>query len=908
MLLFAIVLSILLISSFTFLTYIWLTKKKYTRERFAFVGLAACIVVCTTAFASVNIGVGPWDLIAIAVSKIFGYEWQPQPLRIVDYVFVFAMTLILLRSIKSFHANWDGAKSVEQHRCEKLFEPRHWAVDGFAELQRLLRHQTLEIYEPIPKSHPTLTLGPSQPPLAWHLQACDLITLRYPYLSFNRREGWHGNEGCWIGKNRRSGHIVATRCSTSELGPEALAAFVSFVQGLCEDSSAELFIIEKAGTSKGSIPVGNAILVHETESSLLEGLADFSEYIANLNSRVREATLPDSSLTLADMYVPSNYRIGQSVTVQNDVESFLIEWVGDNTPKQIALLGEYGQGKTTAALMFAQRLVNESHACVPILLELRGKSPSNTSPEGLIAEWAAPYNINPNAVMKLLFHGRAVLILEGFDEMAQIGTLEARLEHFRTLWQFCRDRAKLLITGRPNLFLDDDEMKAALGIAPQLDAPYCEALHLVPFSTNQIEMALRVSDKETRAGIVQLAKSDPKFNDIVSRPSLLYIVGQLWKEHLADMKGEISSATVMRKFIQHSYRRQAEKLRLGGKFMVLNTGERDLFMKAIACQMAASGLPNQITKEQFERVVEALYPHVPPSLSRGGNTMLGEPTRPMADRMAELDDAVEVVKTDVRASGILVTDPSRSGALKFAHKSFMEFLVGAVAADMVVRSDQEANGALSSVTGFSVAKVLSVPEAVMFFAEVLGNAVRERNDREDMAAGLFRQIVVNTRSRVGALLVRLSVTIMLNEYRAQVTQGWRGAMWRTNTLLGAMMATMAFYTSWWRVYSIKTIDYTVSTVPTDAVGGALVFTIGTLAMALRILSSRNFGSTHARLALWFASCLVLRLSRESVGAVVGTQRVDGLQLILPEDFWARLAAYQTIVTIVGDTATVQTPK
>ena len=101
--------------------------------------------------------------------------------------------------------------------------------------------------------------------------------------------------------------------------------------------------------------------------------------------------------------------------------------------------------------------------------------------------------------MRLLIAGRLALVFEGFDEMALVGDAEIRLKHFRTLWQFAYPRAKILVTGRPNFFLDEEEMKAALGISKPIgDRPYCEALRLAPFNPEQIRDCLLYTSPSPR--------------------------------------------------------------------------------------------------------------------------------------------------------------------------------------------------------------------------------------------------------------------------------------------------------------------------------------------------------------------------------------------------------------------------
>ena len=131
----------------------------------------------------------------------------------------------------------------------------------------------------------------------------------------------------------------------------------------------------------------------------------------------------------------------------------MLEWLEEESYRHIALLGDYGQGKSTLSLYFSLKLFeyfdNGEASRIPILIELRGKSPRSLSPSELLATWAYKYRIDVGALTYLLIAGRLLLIFEGFDEMDLTGDTDARLEHFRTLWKFTYPSSKILITGRP---------------------------------------------------------------------------------------------------------------------------------------------------------------------------------------------------------------------------------------------------------------------------------------------------------------------------------------------------------------------------------------------------------------------------------------------------------------------------
>jgi hypothetical protein len=397
--------------------------------------------------------------------------------------------------------------------------------------------------------------------------------------------------------------------------------------------------------------------------------------------------------------------------------------------------------------MVAFRIVDSSAQQplrVPIIIELRGKSPRNMTPEDLLATWAKDFGIDPRSVMKLIVAGRIFLILEGFDEMALVGDSEARLNHFRTLWRFAYPKAKLMITGRPNFFLDDSELRADLRISrPTAAGPYCEAFYLDPFDLPRIREALRACPERARNEIVALARSNTGFHEIVSRGSLLYMVGILWeREHLWKYADRITSATVIGHFVQHSYRRQSLKGQDGRMFMVLNEAERGYFMCGVAAAMAASGWPNQISRVDLERIVRRLYDAIPDRISIQDGAV-AEPTRPLKERLKDADDPVGDVLNDVHSCGLLVIDESKSGHVKFAHKSFMEYLVAVVAADTAMAENQQASGAIKAASDLTLPEALSMATVMEFVVDIVLDRVRSRTGTTRFARSSFERLMIS---------------------------------------------------------------------------------------------------------------------------------------------------------------------
>jgi hypothetical protein len=105
--------------------------------------------------------------------------------------------------------------------------------------------------------------------------------------------------------------------------------------------------------------------------------------------------LPDSELTLNDVYVPSRFFSPNGAEQNLSIEEYLHDWLIEPGQRQLALLGEYGQGKSTATLMWAYHLITQQcklSGRIPLLIELRGTSPRNLTPLQLLGAWAAQYN------------------------------------------------------------------------------------------------------------------------------------------------------------------------------------------------------------------------------------------------------------------------------------------------------------------------------------------------------------------------------------------------------------------------------------------------------------------------------------------------------------------------------------
>lgn len=725
----------------------WWKKSNYTRERFAFLGAATIFSLITVFLLSLTNNISLWSTAIYLASLILGPDgmnWLRSSitkdtfdakLSPVESTIAALLILAYANWFQKMFAKWPGQKSNAQHHQESASAQPNLVSDIALFLNPSPgAREKLKPYLATNDSYRHM-LSTTSDNRAWHQSA------RMMWTSRNRRHYFDDTFDleykCWWGQDKSTGIGVSLVCCQSVSEAPSLPLLVAHIEEKLSLQKFEKFSVIIAyrfdDVSQKDSFLNGIELKWVSEADLLDDLVDFSDYFADLDFRLNREKLPDSTLTLSDVYSRSMISTtSDHRSSSEDAEDFLNRWLEEDSARQIALLGEYGQGKSAISLIFShhlmKRLKNGERVRVPILIELRGKSPRSLTPEEILAMWAYRYRIDVQSLLQLAIAGRLLLIFEGFDEMDLTGDTDARLNHFRTLWKFAYPKAKLLITGRPNFFLDDMERKRALGVTESNeDRPFCAAIFLRPFDELHISDSLRHTDEKTRAEICALARKDKKFLEIVSRPSLLFIVATIWNRENLSLKTElISSALIMDLFIRHSYRRQSAK-EAERNFMALNNSERAYFMQGIAGYMAAMDLPNQISAEDLNMAIEMLVEAIPEDVSRAAGAMSDEVRQPLRTSTVRFDwnnnrdDALDHIKTDVRACGILVSDLSKDGHFKFAHKSFMEFLQAQIVHNLYSR-DPLANLSATSIVntfGFDVSVLDHSQETMKFLAELI---------------------------------------------------------------------------------------------------------------------------------------------------------------------------------------------
>ena len=748
--------------------------RRHFRESYALSALSALVFGGLILIVTMYSWFVPWEMYT-SVGSLLANQKVNQPIFSgVNIALLIVLYLVFLQLLTHIYERWPGRTSRAQFERDQISSGRPNLSNLFGEAvfelgRRVRRGPALAEYIE-PQQQFELQL-PTEPivSLAWADQARDLVCLVSASYSFKRRQrtlnleeldersvdagiystvqqselesDWHDLQKIWIGRNDRTKKIVALIPAQNTANLTRLTEQISYASGIAEQqgqSFEEVIIALHDGKTPPFISTNEEIKIPvrvETEHSLLEQTINLDDYRSIIEKRVCRL-LPNTGLTLKDIYIPMRGVIeGEAAPI--DVESYIQKWLAEPGRRHLALLGSYGQGKSTVALMLTYHLLMAYHDIpprIPILIELRGRNLQNLKPYALLGQWAGHYGLDGRALVQLHDAGRLLLIFEGFDEMAYLADIEMRMSYFRALWEFARyPNAKILISGRPNLFESPGELEQALNLRKAFGAgAYCEPLYLERLLRSEIEAALRSHPVHIRDAICQLANANKSFYDIVSRPSLLQLVAAIWDEpEMKAVSTAPTSADVMRAFVHSTHRRQTEKEEDGGKFMKLTEAERVYFMGGVALSMAVKGETN-IDAQRLSALTDQLRIAMPDAVSEQASLIGGKQTplrlRIKNQRTGEDDPAlIARVKTEVRTSSLLESEADAPGILKFGHKSFLEYIVAEEISRAIVEPHSIRSRTLLKISEADVTSILEQPESLDFLAELLVSRVGGAN-------------------------------------------------------------------------------------------------------------------------------------------------------------------------------------
>ncbi len=710
-------------------------RAAYSRNYFSVVSLSAALSISTLSMMIISGFPFPWEVFGQISTPWGKLAFQHPPLSTSDKILIFIVPALFYIFILKMHHQWNTNQLNEAQFARRQGEQKGGSLtqtfELLADVAEAIKNRTVR-QEPHNSTHAPST---SKPPIwlerrvgsDFRNSALELITLAGMPYSIDPDTGHIDTHNVWIGVNIDNNDPVCVFYFDSILdrrtAEEKMSNFSRYMKR--EIAGEYVFICHSDDTIDQTYDMEDGSLRILTDSSLMDNLVSFDAYATDIRNRVTRQGLHRSAQTISDVYVDLRCQIDGTAPPET-IHDVLVAWARESTPHQIALLGDYGMGKSTSCLMFCHKILSRELDVrrVPILIELRGTAPSTLSQLDILAIWAGKYGINARSLMRLHEAGRLILIFEGFDEMAFSGTRESRLDHFASLWQFNIEHSKIVFTGRPNFFVYN-EIRETLGMnVLEKFQPGCRPHRLLPLDGDQVKQALRwVIDDETKVGIYTKFKSDRNFRDVASRPSLLFIIASMWKDSENPNHEFKNSSQVIKNYIDFINSRQDDKRKEATgqvidahKFMGLRLSERMYFTRGIAVAMAEKGWSNRISAPDLHSIIRSLYDLLPRDDVFECLTVRGESQIPMRQRFSGEPVDIERIVTEVRTFGLLVQDASGKDAFQFSHKSFFEVLVAQAYVDKLMGKNT-----MLLVDTLDASKFTENLVAMRFAAEILVN-------------------------------------------------------------------------------------------------------------------------------------------------------------------------------------------
>lgn len=842
-----------LISSFVFVK-----NKQHPRELFAFFALfgwMGWLLLMGSVWDSPNLG--EMDM---GYSHSTSEEWQ-----LFWWLILLSVTGLSFWWMSHVHQQWPLDIVTEKDfwrrtRKEKasIFTSAGEQLRSFAGLE-----WTLPLRKEEGGTHVSTILEPvNRAVVPWRINALEILNLLHHQYTVHEVEDWYSDHECYLCSYGKEQDGTAILCCEEKPDEDTIAQLMKFVTERKAHYDSLLILIEQGDEQPSEVEQGSLLIKYRYKAEMLAQLVDFKPYFKDLQQRFEEEEIYEGSQqTLADSYTPLSARTNANATqLIPNIEQYILDWTAkEQTVKHLALLGEYGQGKSVLSLKVSFTLSQQQGARIPVLIELRGKSPRTMSLKEILYVWAKRYGISTEALLKLHQEGCLLLIFEGFDEMDLAGDKGMRLEHFRQLWEFAQaPKAKLLFTGRPNFFIDELEQRQALGLfqQPLPDFPYCEALSLQLFSSKQLLTSLRQVDPSTRESIQVLLeknerRKDSNFYNMIARPATLSLIAIIWKKAYFDQrKDRLNSALVIQEYIQFTYERQKVK----HSSMPLSIAERQYFMMGIAVgMMQQDGYSNQLSKHQLRYLVEQLLINFPAALSKE-QTDFELSRASLRERLLEdgkiLPERKEAILTDIRTCGILVKDPSKLDHFKFAHKSFLEYLVSAYYVATLLEKETTSKRMTYGINRAieQAHHIRPSSEVIKFVGELLANEQLPENPYS-IAQHLSKLLKLNIPALYFAFMKK-KVYLVPVPFLTVVGIA----------LLVSTVVSIAFY---------ATLHFFNQPVSTTLLS---VIFYGSLFLCYTIVSKRmnkQNEDTLLRTHIWYKTCQACNIQRVAMGSVVG---------------------------------------
>lgn len=237
----------------------------------------------------------------------------------------------------------------------------------------------------------------------------------------------------------------------------------------------QAIMVARSGFVNNAHAVAQTKLVHLlTFQQLLLSLVDLQP---NLEAAIRNF----EGTPLQRLYVEQDAVLEKDLLSSEDQDfkgltETVLAWLDQPTSTFLALLGDFGCGKTSFCKRLGCKLATKSkenpgEVRMPILIDLREGGSTTVTLENLLThhfQRLSSQSFNPQALLHLNREGYLLLIFDGFDETIAYSEPGRYLENLRQILRAAEGKAKVLLTCRTHYFRDRPEELKRLARSPEL--------------------------------------------------------------------------------------------------------------------------------------------------------------------------------------------------------------------------------------------------------------------------------------------------------------------------------------------------------------------------------------------------------------------------------------------------------
>ena len=401
-----------------------------------------------------------------------------------------------------------------------------------------------------------------------------------------------------------------------------------------------------------------------TYDELSTQLANFDHYIDQIISDFDNSPVSRFYVDLTGTEV-EDYEGNEDATLYRPVDTFIHHYLFEDNQGKLALLGNFGTGKSTFCQKYAYKLAKKYRenktTRIPIIISLKDYDSKFHIQHLILNTLQIQYGINITlpVIHALQRIGKFFFLFDGFDEMDAKANPDTIRENLRELNKITEIKEnKFIVTCRTHFFRNKlqaevladfkilyipewGEVELKEYLQKRFGDQWKTYINRISGTHNLPELA------KTPLFLEMIAETLPKLGDVVKRIELYRVYTDNWIKSQSKRKGAL-----------------------------LTANERRIFIKEFAIKLYNEDRISCHYKDFFDILHHYL-----------------SQVQSQDDKRFEIDNAVQMdyLRNDVQTCTFLIRDSA--GNYSFRHKSFMEFFVAQKL------SDEISNGSCKCLEG-----------------------------------------------------------------------------------------------------------------------------------------------------------------------------------------------------------------